>query len=174
MNIKILQYSIAVLSLMPIVVSAQSGGLSEMLSAIHSLLSLIIPIVFSLALLYFFWGVTLFLRTAGEADVKEGKAKMIWGIIGLFVMSSIWGILNIFSLDILGINISETRQDTTSTIQPPTDPKPVQIPPPTINSKDELRYNTKEADYDFPKEKLSDAEIDRRLDEMTDDIINGN
>ncbi len=166
-----LYYSTIALSVTPLFVSAQSFGLSDLLAAIYSLVSLFIPIVFTLALLYFFWGVALFIRTAGESDVKEGKAKMIWGIVGLFVMTSIWGILNIFSLDILGTNISGTEQSS-GTTQYATDPVPAQITPGSINSKNEVQYNVQDHQY-IPNDTsgLSDSEIDRRLDVLDQEII---
>ena len=50
-----------------------------------------IPIVFSLALLLFFWGVAKYILSAGT-EKDEGKKIMVWGVVALFVMSSIWGL----------------------------------------------------------------------------------
>ena len=50
-------------------------------------------LVAGLALLYFIWGVVVFISKSGESEGrKEGRSKMIWGILGMFVMISIWGI----------------------------------------------------------------------------------
>jgi hypothetical protein len=49
--------------------------------------------IFGLAVLFFFWGVAQFIRTVSEKTKEEGKNKMIWGVIALFVMFSIWGIV---------------------------------------------------------------------------------
>jgi uncharacterized membrane protein YidH (DUF202 family) len=53
----------------------------------------LVPLLITLALLYFIWGVAKFV-TAKEAEEKE-KARdiMIYGAIGLFVIVSIWGIV---------------------------------------------------------------------------------
>ena len=53
----------------------------------------LIPIAFSLALLFFFWGVALYIRSAGS-EKEEGRNIMVWGVVALFVMSSIWGLVN--------------------------------------------------------------------------------
>lgn len=59
---------------------------------------MVIPVVFSLALLVFIWGLVKFIsRTGGdEKAVTEGKKLMIWGLVALFIMVSIWGILRFF------------------------------------------------------------------------------
>ena len=63
----------------------------------------LIPLVFSLALLFFFWGVAKYIWSAGDAK-EEGKKIMVWGVIALFVMSSIWGIIGFLKTDIGGLD----------------------------------------------------------------------
>jgi len=54
----------------------------------------LIPITVSLALLFFFWGMVMFIRNSGDSTAREeGKQKMIWGIVALFVMMSVWGLV---------------------------------------------------------------------------------
>jgi hypothetical protein len=56
----------------------------------------IVPLVFTLAFLFFLWGMVMYIR--GADDVKqraEGKKFIYWGIIGLTVMVSVWGIVKI-------------------------------------------------------------------------------
>ena len=57
-----------------------------------------IPIIASLSLLVFIWGLVKFISRVGgdEKAVTEGKKLMIWGLIALFIMISIWGILRFF------------------------------------------------------------------------------
>ena len=60
------------------------------------ILNTAIPIIISLALLAFFWGVFLFVRNSDSGDEKgEGRRIMIWGIVALFVMTSFFGIVRI-------------------------------------------------------------------------------
>ncbi|OHA59892.1 MAG: hypothetical protein A2589_02525 [Candidatus Vogelbacteria bacterium RIFOXYD1_FULL_46_19] len=56
----------------------------------------IIGLLFGLALLYFMYGVAVFIVN-GDNDVKrrEGASHMLWGVIGLFVMVSVFGIMKI-------------------------------------------------------------------------------
>ncbi len=62
-----------------------------------------IPIVFALGLLFFFYGMALYIFRAGdESKAKEGKSIMIYGVIALFVMVSVWGLVK-FIGDNLGI-----------------------------------------------------------------------
>ncbi|OHA93375.1 MAG: hypothetical protein A3D37_02125 [Candidatus Zambryskibacteria bacterium RIFCSPHIGHO2_02_FULL_38_22] len=63
--------------------------------------NILIPLAFTLALLFFFWGVAKYIWSAGDAK-EEGKKIMVWGVIALFVMSSIWGIITVLKSD-LGI-----------------------------------------------------------------------
>jgi hypothetical protein len=61
-----------------------------------SVLKSVVPIIFSLALVFFFWGVVRYIYNAGDSkQAGEAKQIMLWGIIGLFVMASIFGILTL-------------------------------------------------------------------------------
>lgn len=46
------------------------------------------------AFLWFLWTVITFI-TADAAKKKEAREKMLWGIVGLFIMTSVWGIIGI-------------------------------------------------------------------------------
>ena len=80
-----------------------SGGGSETLAKLCAILNFfravvsdLLPIFFALALVYFFWGVAQFiLNDAGNDKTREeGKKKIIWSVVALFVFVSIYGILN--------------------------------------------------------------------------------
>lgn len=54
----------------------------------------LILLLFSLALLVFFWGLAQFILNMGsEEDRSTGKRHMLWGIIGMFIMFAVYGIL---------------------------------------------------------------------------------
>lgn len=61
----------------------------------------LIPIAFTLALLFFFWGVAKYIWSEGQSK-EDGRKIMIWGIVALFVMSSVWGIIAFIQNDLLG------------------------------------------------------------------------
>ena len=56
----------------------------------------IIPLIFSLSVVMFIWGVVQYVINSDEEAKKEkGKQFMIWGIIALAVMVSVWGLVQI-------------------------------------------------------------------------------
>lgn len=61
----------------------------------------IIPLMFLLVTIYFFWGVITYVRAAGEEKaIETGKTHMIWGIIGMAVMASAWGIVEMIRVSV--------------------------------------------------------------------------
>lgn len=71
-----------------------AANIGTIIGLIGNFISLLIPIVAALALLYFFWGLAKFILAAGNESAKaEGKQIMVWGIIALFVMMSVWGLV---------------------------------------------------------------------------------
>jgi len=88
---------------MPVFAFAALGGIKNLITAVAGILGDVIPVIFGLAMIYFFWGVSQFILHAGDAKTRDdGKQKMIWGVVALFVMFSIWGIFR-FIGDALGI-----------------------------------------------------------------------
>lgn len=63
--------------------------------ALADIISMLIQIAFALALLFFFWGLAQFIYALnqGEEALAAGKRKLIWGIVVIFIMTSIWGIV---------------------------------------------------------------------------------
>ena len=62
----------------------------------------LVPLAFILAVLFFFWGIAKYIWSVDQ-DKDKAKKVMVWGVIALFVMSSIWGIIY-FIRDELTIN----------------------------------------------------------------------
>ena len=61
-------------------------------------------LLFAVAALIFFYGVFEFVRSASEASERKGaKDKIIWGLVGMFVMFSAFGIIGLL-LDTFGID----------------------------------------------------------------------
>ncbi len=62
----------------------------------NNILTPIIYLLFALAILYFMWGVMIFIRNADSPEKREeGFQHMIWGLVGLFIMLSVKGIIGI-------------------------------------------------------------------------------
>ena len=74
------------------------ANFSELAKLFTDLMRVAIPVISSLALLVFIWGLVKFISRVGgdEKAIIEGKKLMIWGLIALFIMISIWGILRFF------------------------------------------------------------------------------
>lgn len=80
--------------LLPLVAGAQGIQNIEtnIVGPIGKIVGLLIPIVFALALLYFFWGLASYILSA-EHEKEVAKKRMLWGVIALFVMASVWGLV---------------------------------------------------------------------------------
>ena len=97
----------------PFMAFAQSSEVGAF-GTIQRLIDTIVPIIFSLAVLFFLWNLAQFLLNAGEKK-DEAKSGMLWGIIILVVMFSVLGIVNLvqnsFGNDIQNNNIEVPNID---------------------------------------------------------------
>lgn len=77
--------------------SPQTGTIGEFKDLICLFINIIyslIPLLVSLMVLVFFWGLAKFIWHAGDSKARaEGRQVMIWGVVGLFVATSLFGIL---------------------------------------------------------------------------------
>ena len=72
----------------------QPQNLTQLIGRFVEILDALIPLLFGIALIGFLWGVGQFiLKSDNEEERKKGKQIMIWGIIGLFVMTAVWGLV---------------------------------------------------------------------------------
>ncbi|MES2213483.1 MAG: hypothetical protein V4473_01420 [Patescibacteria group bacterium] len=87
----------AALSFAPVMAfaAADLSGISALIDSLKVIVNKIIPLLFGVAIIYFFWGLITYIRSAGDPKkADEGKSIMIWGVIALFVMVAIYGLLN--------------------------------------------------------------------------------
>ncbi len=79
----------------PVLAFAQAlGNIDALVVAFGSIIKKVIPIVFALAIIYFFFGLIKFIRSAGDPKAaSEGKSIMIYGIIAIAVMISVYGLI---------------------------------------------------------------------------------
>ncbi|MCK4386967.1 MAG: hypothetical protein KAV41_02715 [Candidatus Pacebacteria bacterium] len=85
------------LSFTPILVWAADIG--DLITKAKDILKAVLPLIITLALIYFLWAVSQYLLAAGEKK-NEAREHMIWGIIILFVMVSVWGLVGVLSATI--------------------------------------------------------------------------
>jgi hypothetical protein len=81
--------------LVPSVTFAALNGLKGLLIELLGMMNTVVAVVFGFALVFFFWGGAQFiLNDAGNDKTREeGKKKILWSVIALFIMFSIYGIL---------------------------------------------------------------------------------
>src|SRR3989344_3291597 len=85
----------AVLAFAPVLAFAQNlDNVSRLVDSVSSIVGQVIPIMFALAIIYFFWGLIKFIRSAGDPNAAaEGKGIMIYGVIAIAIMVSIYGLV---------------------------------------------------------------------------------
>lgn len=53
-------------------------------------------LIFVLAILYFLWNITQFIRKSDDPkEIEKFKMNAVWGIVAIFVMASMWGLVQI-------------------------------------------------------------------------------
>ncbi len=89
---------------------AGSGGLfsggqtfGSIVLNIVSLINLLIGVLSALAIVVFFYGLVRYIRESSDSHAhSEGKERIIWSLIALFVLFSVWGILALMSVAFFG------------------------------------------------------------------------
>ncbi len=97
------------LAFAPMLSLAAVDGLEGVMGVISDLFGVAMPLILSLAVLYFVWSLTQYMLKDGE-DKAAAKTNMIWGIIILFVMISVWGLVNVLG-DTLDLDNSAPTVD---------------------------------------------------------------
>lgn len=78
----------------PATTYAAFDGIKGLIRESHQIVNSLIAITVACAVLVFFWGLAKFIKNAADSDShKEGRQFMIWGIVALFVMTSVWGLV---------------------------------------------------------------------------------
>ncbi len=77
----------------------------------------VIPLLFTLAFLFFLWGMITYIRNADDIKKREESKKFIyWGVLGLTVMVGVWGIVRIVTTTFgLGNTVPQLQTDCLTT-----------------------------------------------------------
>jgi len=67
----------------------------SLLNTLSSFLAKAIPVLITVAVIYFIWSVIQYTLTSDEESKKKAKGGIIQGLIGLFVILSFWGIIQV-------------------------------------------------------------------------------
>jgi hypothetical protein len=95
----------ALLAATPFITLAEGapGGLGGFIETIQGLATKVIPLIMVFATVVFLWGVLKILTAGGEEEsLSEGKSYVMYGLIGLFIMSAVWGLVGIIG-DTFGV-----------------------------------------------------------------------
>ena len=75
-----------------------AATINEIIINFQRLVATATPIVVALAVLFFFWGLALFILNAGDEEKRsKGRSIMIWGVIAIFVIFTVFGLVNVLS-----------------------------------------------------------------------------
>jgi hypothetical protein len=119
----------AVLAL-PLVSSAQFGGIQQLINAnnsggggggdgmlrnlenlvraIGNILNIVVPIIITIALIVFFWGLVQYIYKSGDEEAREvAVRRIVGGVIAFFVIVSLWGLVY-FLQEATGIRANNT------------------------------------------------------------------
>lgn len=77
---------------------------AELVDVFLGIISLLIPLIFSLALLVIVWRIidAWVLNPGDQSKIDEGKKYALWGILVLVVMSGLWAIVRILRGSLFG------------------------------------------------------------------------
>lgn len=92
--------------------SAGFGGIGATVNSVISFINnYLVPLVFACAFLIFIWGMfTYFIRGGASQESRDqGKALMLWGVVGFVMMVSVWGVVNVVA-DGLGFRSQQIQQ----------------------------------------------------------------
>lgn len=124
---------VGVLLALPSISYAQITSASSLLVFITSFINATIPVLISIAVLFFIWGVVQYVASGDDAELrKKSRNKIIWGIVSIAIILSAWGLVNIIT-NSLGLSTTsqvpqiQTTTTGSTTIVPITASTPIVI-----------------------------------------------
>ena len=68
------------------------------------ILNPLIRLMFAVAVIYFLWGVFMYIKNAdSEGERTKGAQHILWGIIGIAIMMGVYTILEVATSTTLGV-----------------------------------------------------------------------
>jgi hypothetical protein len=92
----------------PMLALAQGQTVGGILGILQSILDVVIPILITIAVIVFIVGVIQYIMAKEDTDKQKGRDRMIYGIIGLFVILAIFGIIEVIG-NTLNVDIGGTQ-----------------------------------------------------------------
>ncbi len=77
--------------------NAQNAAwLNSVANGVYGVVPSLVALLVGLAVVYFLWGLVVFVANAGSDQARtEGKKSMVWGIIFIFAIVSVWGLVSL-------------------------------------------------------------------------------
>lgn len=70
--------------------------IAQLLGKFKLVLDAVVPFIIALTVVVILWGIFNYVAKGGEEEKRtEGKRFIVYGIIGLFLMTSVWGLVNV-------------------------------------------------------------------------------
>ncbi len=80
-----------------------TGGFYGLVGVVKNGINVILPVIISLAVLYFLWGLFIYVKANDPGEQEKARMYILWSVIFIAVMVSVWGLVNIltstFNLD---------------------------------------------------------------------------
>ncbi len=80
----------------------QINTFEGLVGRIYSIIASLVPVIVSLTLIVFLWGIFQLVRSNSEDSRKDAIKIITFGIVALFVMVSVWGLVAILSNTFFG------------------------------------------------------------------------
>lgn len=112
---KIIAFGIG-LGVAPFVVFAADAF--SIITVINKILATIIPVLITLAVVYFIWGVIQYTVSNDEEAKKGARSKIIQGLIGLFIIVAFWGVIRLIT-NTFGVGPEQLNSNAIPCIQGP-------------------------------------------------------
>lgn len=94
---------ISAFSLLPQIASAQAvSTFGQLVGKIYGMLSSLVPLIVSLTVIVFLWGIFKLVSSNSEDARKDAIKVITFGVVALFVMISVWGLVAILSNTFFG------------------------------------------------------------------------
>jgi len=75
---------------------AQSS-IQSVVATISNIVNMVIPVLIALAIVFFIYGIVMYVIGTDEEAKKSAKSKIIYGIIGLVIIVGMWGLVAIIN-----------------------------------------------------------------------------
>ncbi len=86
-----------------VIIGGGNWDFKSVVCRLEGILSALIPLLIGLGMVYFIWGVITYVIASDEEGKKDGRNRMIYGIIGFTVIIFLWGLVAILA-NTLGLN----------------------------------------------------------------------